>query len=854
MKTNPSAPGRLNAFSTVWKNVSRIFHTMEKMFPHCGKLRTIPATAALSLMLASSASAASSYPGYTFFASGSKAYLFDANSKTVHTWQASSSAQTCAYLLADGSALFPIQNTSCTSPSHNGSYPSGRFQKISWDGAILWDYYFCDSTARAGYDVEPMPNGNILIPADASNVSKIFEVQPTGTNTGTVVWSYTLPTNLTASTTYINSVSYNPDLDQILVDLQDPQRKLVVINHSGTGSVAFTYTAGASGRVHAAAWVTRYFLGTTNLLPDADFTAMRTNNLLVVYNGGDKAMEVSMASNTTVRSFSYAFDDHEGSIQRLPNGNTLVSPGNSKTITELDDTGATVATMTAPSSIQRAYRYGTAFPGVSRLTSNTTASGTVVFSNAAACSPVTLTYYSSNSALQTATQVLAHLGYNGWTQVFPTQKLTKVATNQWRLTATPPPDSGQLNVVFHNGTGTWDLNGGTNWNYTLNVCSSAVVRPSLALTQPTNGTVVAATTAVCTVQGTSTGLVGVLTWTNALNGSNGTQAAAASWTLAAVPLAAGTNWITVAGTNAPAGITNATDNGTNFVYNNGWTPVDNGGFGFGAWQVYATSTNTGMNGRFMATSAVVAIGLPAWGLYANSTNLSEVKRPLASALATGQTFSVQFDNGYIDTGYGVGIALQNASGDTLWECYFNGGDATYNLTGTQTDIGWTSNGIAIALTLSSPTSYVATLTPVGGAARTYAGNFTAASNRSATVFRAWNWNAGSGADHDFFFNRLQIETAVPSTVGTSSVSVLRPVAIVSNTPSVLSMDWSAGTDGNFGLGINHLPIGTTVVLAHATSLVNGDWQTGQSFIVTATATNWPISTTNDQLYYRLQSH
>jgi len=252
--------------------------------------------------LTSAVRAATAYPGYTFCASGAKAYLLDMTGKTLHTWTASSSAQTCAYLLADGSALFPIQNPNCTSPQHNGSYPNGRFQKISWDGAILWDYYFCDSTARAGYDVEPMPNGNILIPGDSITVAKIFEVKPTGTNTGQLVWSNTLPSSMTSGQTYINSVSYNPDPDKVLVDLQDPQRELVVIDHSGSGSVTFTYTVGSTGRVHAAAWVTRHFLGTTNLLPDGDFTAMRTNNLLVVYSPEAHAYAALIALNTRIRA------------------------------------------------------------------------------------------------------------------------------------------------------------------------------------------------------------------------------------------------------------------------------------------------------------------------------------------------------------------------------------------------------------------------------------------------------------------------------------------------------------------------------------------------------------------------
>jgi len=205
--------------------------------------------------------AAPAYPGYVFCASGSNAYLLDPDGATVHTWHASGNAQTCAYLLADGSALFPIQNSTCFAPHHDGAYPSGRFQKISWDGVITWDYRFCDP--RAGYDVEPMPNGNILIPTDASNVAKIFEVQPTGSTSGSIVWQCALPDSLTGSNTYMNSVSYNPELDMILVDMQEPVRTLVVIDHSVPGgSIVHTYRVPGTGRVHAAAWVHKYFLGT----------------------------------------------------------------------------------------------------------------------------------------------------------------------------------------------------------------------------------------------------------------------------------------------------------------------------------------------------------------------------------------------------------------------------------------------------------------------------------------------------------------------------------------------------------------------------------------------------------------
>jgi hypothetical protein len=161
---------------------------------------------------------APAYEGHTFCASGATGYLLDPTGAVVHTWQASGIAQTCAYLLEDGGALFPIQNSQCNSPHHDGSYPNGRFHKVSWDGTITWDYRFCDATARAGYDVHPMPNGNILIPTDAYNVAKVFEVQPTGATSGDIVWQYALPDSLTGGNTYMNAVSYSPELDLIVAD------------------------------------------------------------------------------------------------------------------------------------------------------------------------------------------------------------------------------------------------------------------------------------------------------------------------------------------------------------------------------------------------------------------------------------------------------------------------------------------------------------------------------------------------------------------------------------------------------------------------------------------------------------
>ena len=104
-------------------------------------------------------------------------------------------------------------------------------------------------------------------------------------------------------------------------------------------------------------------------MPDYDATAMRLNNLLVVHNGGDRVCEFVLGTGA-MTSIPFSFQDHEGSVQRLPNGNTLVTRGGSTTIAELNDNGTVVATLTAPGPIQRAYRYGPAYGGVAPLLPN----------------------------------------------------------------------------------------------------------------------------------------------------------------------------------------------------------------------------------------------------------------------------------------------------------------------------------------------------------------------------------------------------------------------------------------------------------------------------------------------------
>ncbi len=333
---------------------------------------------------------------------------------------------------------------------------------------------------------------------------------------------------------------------------------------------------------------------------------------------------------------------------------------------------------------------------------------------------------------------------------------------------------------------------------TVTILDDEPVPPGLVITNPPGDITVLAETATYNLQGEANPFIwSGLRWTNQLTGLGGTAPAGLSWSIPAVALGSGDNTITVTATNNISPVTtNAADSGSDVVYANGWVASDNGGTGFGNWLLYTSSTNVNNNGRFMATGAAVDIGTPAWGLYANSGNLSEAKRLLLQPLAVGQTLQVSMDNGFIDPGTGVGVAVQNANSDTLWEFFFNGGDQFYTISGSTTDVGWTSTGIDIAFTLATPTSYIARITPSGSSTRIVTGNLNPSTNTMAvTVFRAWNFNAGAGSDYDVFFNNLKLLTASTGGSSTSAtVTITRPSAMHDGIP----LSWW----NHYGLGTN----------------------------------------------------
>jgi autotransporter-associated beta strand protein len=149
----------------------------------------------------------------------------------------------------------------------------------------------------------------------------------------------------------------------------------------------------------------------------------------------------------------------------------------------------------------------------------------------------------------------------------------------------------------------------------------------------------------------------------------------------------------------------------------------------------------------------------AWGLWANNGYTTEAKRDFA-AMDAGDVFYVEMDNGGVGTGSVLGFSLQNSSGTTALEFYFQGGNSNYTINrngGTQdSGIGWSNAGLLITITNATSTTYSMMVTVKGGS--TY-GPFTGTymnSVSSISRFRAFSYEASGQSSDDLFFNSLKV--------------------------------------------------------------------------------------------------
>ncbi len=245
------------------------------------------------------------WEGFTIFTpyaagTGTSTHLLDTYGNIIHQWEHERGPASMPYLLPDSTIIYPyvVQN-----PSMVAGGVGGGIQIIDWNGNILWDYQIANSQYQQHHDVEPLPNGNILVltwekktaneayelgrieinnPINQAWPPAILEIEPLPNNEANVVWEWhawdhliqdeypDLPNYGVISEHpekfdinrgavgsevgggngdwfHLNAIDYNEALDQIIVSSRHHD-EIFIIDHNTTTEEAASHSGGNCGK------------------------------------------------------------------------------------------------------------------------------------------------------------------------------------------------------------------------------------------------------------------------------------------------------------------------------------------------------------------------------------------------------------------------------------------------------------------------------------------------------------------------------------------------------------------------------------------------------------------------------
>jgi len=221
-------------------------------------------------------------------------YLITKDGQVVHTWKNSIYQDSqSTYLLENGNLV--RTSLVATSSFAAGGY-QGRVEIFDWNDTRVWNYEYSTFDYCSHHDVQPLPNGNILLIAwekltqdeflnagrNPDNIpgyyfwsDYIIEVQPVGDSDGVIVWEWhawdhliqdydqtkenygivsdhpeLIDINFGSGRTdwlHTNSIDYNPDLDQIMLSVHN-FNEIWIIDHSTTVLEAAEHSGGRYGK------------------------------------------------------------------------------------------------------------------------------------------------------------------------------------------------------------------------------------------------------------------------------------------------------------------------------------------------------------------------------------------------------------------------------------------------------------------------------------------------------------------------------------------------------------------------------------------------------------------------------
>ena len=356
-----------------------------------------------------------------YYSASSKTLLISNDQTVFHIWQHEEGPSSIPYLLPDSSIIYPyrVQN-----PSMLGGGVGGGIQKLKWDGTVIWDYVFSNHEYQHHHDIEILPNGNIILivwerksAEEAYAIGRqsientlnelwvpaLLELEP---ETGNIIWEWHiwdhLIQNIDASLfnygvisehpelmninygsaggnvgdgadwMHINSIDYNPQLDQIVVSSRN-MNEFYIIDHSTTIEEASQHDGGLSGKggdflfrwgnpivyqrgdiydqklygQHDVNWIEPGYPGDGSLIlfnngrgrPGTEYSSI---DVITPMMDDSNNYYIPQESALLPDDLSWTFHDNksfysprQSGSQRLSNGNTLITIAYSKRIIEV---------------------------------------------------------------------------------------------------------------------------------------------------------------------------------------------------------------------------------------------------------------------------------------------------------------------------------------------------------------------------------------------------------------------------------------------------------------------------------------------------------------------------------------
>ena len=249
--------------------------------------------------------------GYTLFSPipSNTTYLIDHEGRELHQWSSPGEHRPAlsAYLLPDGDLLRTANIAQTAVGNFSGGGTGGKVERIAWDGTLEWSWEYSSTLHISHHDIEPMPNGNLLMiaweerseeealqagrnpaiasdsPGGENNVwpDHIIEVKPVGSDDAEIVWRWyawdhliqdfdetkdnygvvadhpeLLNINYVGATgnqagradwMHCNGLDYNSALDQIALSCRG-MNEVYIIDHSTTTEEAAGHTGGNAGK------------------------------------------------------------------------------------------------------------------------------------------------------------------------------------------------------------------------------------------------------------------------------------------------------------------------------------------------------------------------------------------------------------------------------------------------------------------------------------------------------------------------------------------------------------------------------------------------------------------------------